>query len=423
MLDNTYSLMTSMLAAGKEAIRRGDMGAALTELERVTQKFPDEAIGHMALGSMLLAVGRAREALPSLRQAAKLVPQDASVQKKLGEALLQVNERMEMMTKCPSPQSSALVLGGVNIEITTFCNLQCAGCSRSVMNNHGQWENRHMKVGDFKGIVEALPPAGTLMPFGIGEPTFHPDLPEMIRIAYSTRKFNTIALTTNALLHDTDYYRTLFNAGLSNVTISVDSLDSILANRLRMGTDVNRLKERIRVLANDFNGKVETRTVVGRENVATIPALLQELNSVGPLKVNLQPYDDLGNPDGCLTVEENAWFANRIPAIAEPFHNLQVVPSHFIRSGEVCVKPWREPYITVDGYVTPCCRVTDPNICNFGNALSTPYSEVWLGPEVKQWRQEFLSESAPFCVGCPMVIPRRSPSSEDGFRISSSNHM
>lgn len=301
---------------------------------------------------------------------------------------------------------TAPILDSVLIEVTTYCNMKCAGCLRTLQVLEGKWENQHMTVQDFRRIVEALPPTGDIVTQGVGEPTLHPDLPELIRIAHRAHKFNRITLTTNAMARDVDYYSQLFAAGLTTLFISVDSLDPVLANRLRAGTSVDKLKERIRILASRFPRKVGIMTVVGRENIESIPELLAELNKLGKLDVAMHPYDNLGAPSGCLSMEERASFKQRIPVIAASFPNLRVFANNFIPSSRVCLGPWQAPAITVDGYLTPCCRIMDKNIFNFGNVIANPFPEVWHARETEQWRQRFLQKSPPICAGCPWYIMR-----------------
>jgi len=69
------------------------------------------------------------------------------------------------------------------------------------------------------------------------------------------------------MARDIDYFFGLFECGLGKLYMSVDSLDPDLAARLRAGTDVDVLKERIQTLASRFPGQVSARVTVGRENV------------------------------------------------------------------------------------------------------------------------------------------------------------
>ena len=288
----------------------------------------------------------------------------------------------------------------VLVEITTYCNLGCAGCIRTITNNNNAWMNHHISLDDFQHIVDSLPPVGEIVTQGIGEPTMHPQLPEIIRIARQAEKFDLITFTTNAMIRDLDYFTNLFDLGLSRLYISVDSLEPVLANKLREGTKVERLNTFIPQLTEAFPGKIAIRTVVGSENIQTIPHLLNGLNELGPLEVLMHPYDDIGYPVGTLTLEERKAFEKEMEPLTHAYDNLVVATNGFLPSDDVCIHPWRIPAITADGYLVPCCRVMDKNLYTFGNILSSSFSDVWESSEAYEMRTSFLHESPNFCEGC-----------------------
>ncbi|MCS7220812.1 MAG: glycosyltransferase [Anaerolineae bacterium] len=84
--------ISQILAPGQAALERGDLETAAREFAQVTQRYPDLAAGHTALGSTLMALGHPREAIPALRRAVELVPQAASLQNQLGVALYQTGD-------------------------------------------------------------------------------------------------------------------------------------------------------------------------------------------------------------------------------------------------------------------------------------------------------------------------------------------
>ena len=298
-------------------------------------------------------------------------------------------------------------LTSINIEITTYCNLRCPGCLRTIRTKEGKWDNRHLGVEDFQRIVAGLPKTMRVFLHGIGEPTLHPALEELITVARQAGKFHFISLYTNALARPPDYYFPLFSSGLSDLTISVDSLEPTLAGLLRSGTEVEKLKKSIGLLVSRYPGQIRISTVVGRENIIYIPELLGDLNELGLLKVILQPFDDLGNPCNWLSVEERNWFAHWIKSIMACFPNLELENFSFIPNPEICPAPRESPYITIDGFLTPCCRITDPLMINFGNLLTTPFKEAWHSPKAEKWREQFLQASPPVCAGCLMFIERK----------------
>lgn len=292
------------------------------------------------------------------------------------------------------------------VEVTTFCNMGCAGCVRTVHRAENRWANQHLSAGDFARMVSTLPPAHEIVTQGVGEPTMNPDLPEILRIARESGKFPHITMTTNGMVRPVGYYAGLFNAGLSRLYISVDSLDPELANRLREGTSVPRLTHLIRTLAVSFPGRIAIRTSVGRNNAHSVPALLAGLNELGRLRVNMHPYDDMGNPDGVMTGGEREAFERGLPDLVRPLTNLRVISNNFVPSPAVCMHPWQIPAVTVDGYLTPCCRMTDKSVFTFGNMLASSFRDVWDSEAAWEMRRRFVVKSPAFCAGCPRFAPR-----------------
>lgn len=289
----------------------------------------------------------------------------------------------------------------VNVEVTTYCNLRCAGCQRTMQSAAGHWNNRHLAVEDFRRLVEQLPTAAEFIPQGIGEPALHPALPTLISIARDSRKFNKITLTSHAQVRDLDYYRGLFASGLDVLHISVDALEPVLASRLRAGTDVAVLAERIRVLAQEFPEQIVIRSTVGRDNSQHFPDLLAELNRLGRMEVVAHPYDDLGDPTGCLSPQERQAFCDRVRQWDAQFEHLRVRANGFFAAADVCPWPWRSPSIKVDGELTPCCRIMYHRDFSFGNVLQTSFADVWNSSETQAWRADFRIRSPAICDGCP----------------------
>ena len=73
------------------------------------------------------------------------------------------------------------ILNMVVVEVTTYCNLKCSGCVRTIMTDEDEWSNKHMPVEDFRKVVDALPAAKLFVPQGIGESTMHPKIVEIGR--------------------------------------------------------------------------------------------------------------------------------------------------------------------------------------------------------------------------------------------------
>jgi radical SAM protein with 4Fe4S-binding SPASM domain len=69
-----------------------------------------------------------------------------------------------------------------------------------------------------------------------------------------------------------------------------------------------------------------------------------------------------------------------------------------------CIWPWRGIYITYDGEVTACCKITEPLEFGLGNLLKQDFWEVWNGEKYQKLRNLLRErKSPPECVGCNRV--------------------
>lgn len=292
----------------------------------------------------------------------------------------------------------------VNVEVTTYCNLQCAGCQRTIHSADGAWSNSHVTVDNFKKLIDELPTARELIPQGIGEPLLHPHLPELLRYARDSGKFDAITLTSHGMVRDDDAFIELFDCGLSKLYFSVDATDPELAEQLRAGTDLDVLMPRIQMLAARFPGRIEIRTTLGTANLDHLPKLLEDLNALGRIEVCVHPYDDIGLSDGCLTTAQLLEVTDRLPLLAKPLKNLKVVANGLLPSKEICRWPWQSPSIKANGEVTPCCRIMYFRDFNFGNAFSSSFDEVFHSDETNAWRDQFEKKTPELCQGCPWFV-------------------
>src|SRR5678815_2710484 len=114
-------------------------------------------------------------------------------------------------------------LRSLRLSVTDRCNLRCSYC---MPEEEYVWLPRE----DVLTFEEMATLAGYFTDLGVdkvrltgGEPLLRRDLPRLIRLLLQNRNIKEIALTTNGILL-ADHAETLYEAGLSRVTISLDTL-------------------------------------------------------------------------------------------------------------------------------------------------------------------------------------------------------
>lgn len=292
--------------------------------------------------------------------------------------------------------------GRLQIEITTGCNLRCAGCQRTPAVASGTWVSRHMPAERFAAVLGHCPPAAVLVLQGIGEPTLHPDLPELIAIARRDGRFPLISFNTNALVRDVPYYAGLRAAGLAHLSVSVDSLNPVTAERLRAGTDTGLLRARLGgLVAAGF--AVTASVVLSRINLPELPDLLDALAALRVPVIEVQPLIDYGGAAAgtALDADGLARGLAEIRAAAARHPGLSVLPAPALTpNGGKCRRPLHALYVTVDGLLTPCCVTDDAGLFGRTGVTGRPFSEVWHSPAVARWFEGFLDGEPEICRGC-----------------------
>jgi MoaA/NifB/PqqE/SkfB family radical SAM enzyme len=136
------------------------------------------------------------------------------------------------MDKITSP-----TLDWVQVEVTTCCNASCIYCPHSVMRN--SWANRHMPMELFYELIPFLGYTNLVYLQGWGEPLLNNDFLEMIRICKDRGK--RVGFTTNGMLLTEDTMQVLVDLQLDIIGISLAGTTARTHNRIRKGTDLNKI--------------------------------------------------------------------------------------------------------------------------------------------------------------------------------------
>jgi radical SAM protein with 4Fe4S-binding SPASM domain len=266
-------------------------------------------------------------------------------------------------------------------------------------------ESAHL-VEKFRQLIDDLPPAGVFVPQGIGEPTMHPQIVELIKIASDARKFDKIEINTNALVRSAEFYKQLFDAGLNDLTVSVDSLSGNVIDSVRKGTELPKLEQRLKEFAMLFPGRIGVRITVSKWNYDELPSLLEKINDIGKFKIWIHPFFDMGNDAGILSSDKKNDLFAEVNQFRRRFSRLKITVTQMDPSDKICISPWRHAVIRVDGKVKPCCNFMYEEI-NLGNVFEEPFQKVWRSARMEEFRQDFLKKSPSCCKHCPFYTYRK----------------
>lgn len=177
-----------------------------------------------------------------------------------------------------------------SIAVTSRCNSNCMYCSfRSGLSKN----KIDVELNTIKRIINELAEVGVkVLTFTGGEPLLRKDLSDACRFA--REKGMTIHITTNGLLLTREIASRLNDCGVSNLIMSLDSLDDSVYS-IHRGVSNNRVLESLEVL--DYFSRLQEENfcavtfVVSRKNYKELPQFVRTINAKGKkILVNVQPY-------------------------------------------------------------------------------------------------------------------------------------
>lgn len=312
----------------------------------------------------------------------------------------------------------------IQLEPTTYCNLNCKMCGRSQYLQHAA----HLEVAAFQRILDQIHPQKITFS-GLGEPLTHPHLFEMVRLA--KEQGCSINTTTNATLFTPARSEQIVNSGLDLIKISIDGATRQTYQFIRGEDQFLQVLDGIRAL-NDAKKQAASLTpfirlnyVMSNANYHEIKATVELAKSLGVDAIYFQPLELVGIEDrqhalvGNLTYDV---FAHELRQAADTARQLGVNTnlSGLLRKlsaywkkyqletrkqdSRICILPWFSTYITVDGYVRPCCSFSQTDV-NLGNILTTDMPDIWNGEQYQQFRQAMRAGQRPYPI-CANCVPQ-----------------
>jgi len=299
----------------------------------------------------------------------------------------------------------------IQLEPTTKCNFDCVMCTRSTFSPERL--NKDLSLIEFKKILQEIPSIRRIKLQGIGEPFLNKYLEEILQ--YGKQKnisFDTV--TNGSLLHKKINLIPYFDS----VTISLDSTDKKIFEKIRRHSNydliINNLKK-ITFLRKQkrWQTKIRISTVITHLNYHNIRKIIDlaielDLDEVGFVEIENWTVER----ESTYVFEKQ--FINQerklSSAINKDIIQLKKEYSSIIKIDLLpsdprknhCLWPFYHVYITVDGYITPCCIRANPQIFNFGNIFRDNFKKIWDGNKYQNFRKSLmLNTYNPICDNCP----------------------
>lgn len=268
----------------------------------------------------------------------------------------------------------------LDIEITTYCNLQCEFCPRTQL----ALKSKHMNFELYKRIIHEFAQKGgqSIKLCYLGEPLLYPYLVEAV--AYAKQEgILDIRLSTNGTLMRYKYVYKLIKAGLTFINFSIDSAYNDVYAEIRKGGDLDN------VVANLIE-LYSLKDVMGLELPRiTIQCIVQEKNKK---EIESGVFDKKYNAlcDEIIYINLNEYYYP---------HALYEIETPDFK----CKSPFRRMTVLVDGRVQICCgaRLHSKII---GDLQSNTLSNLWQSNKFNEVRDKMRagkSHEIDFCKYCP----------------------
>jgi radical SAM protein with 4Fe4S-binding SPASM domain len=306
----------------------------------------------------------------------------------------------------------------LDLALTYRCNNDCSHCynverlspAQGRQNAEGDKLSPSLKIGEWKQVLDKAWELGIPhIIFTGGEPTLHPDLPELI--AHAEQNGQITGLNTNARrLSDPDYVRGLVEAGLDHVQVTVESHDEQIHDAMVAARGAFR--QTIAGLKNVLTSSlyVMTNTTMLQTNAASIPATLDFLAELGVPTIGLNALIHSGRGAVVGTGLDEAQLAPLLETAIKKTsrHEQRLIwytPTQYCGFDPVemnlgvkgCTAALYNMCVEPDGGVLPCQSYYQP----LGNILADSWDSIWNHDLAVRLRERL--ELPEKCSGCSLL--------------------
>lgn len=285
------------------------------------------------------------------------------------------------------------------VEPTNFCNLKCPLCPSG--NGQMSRPRGRMDLHEFKVLIdEAGDYLLLLMLWNQGEPLLNPCFVEMVRYARAHR-IPTLTSTNGHFIRTAEQAQALVESGLDEIIISLDGVDQESYARYRVGGDLERVLQGIRLLVQARAALVVRHPVINLQFIA-MKHNEQDLDAARRLA------DELG-VDKFLVKTAQVYTAADAEAFLPEDAQLRRYasgPDSLVVKGQPrrgCKVLWYSSMVNWNGAVAPCCFDKDGRF-EMGQAFSGGggMRQLWRGRAYMDFRRRLLRDrnQVDMCRNC-----------------------
>ena len=297
----------------------------------------------------------------------------------------------------------------LDIENVSRCNFSCTMCAVSTWRKGKRAAD--MTLECFKRLIDEQIGLVEIKLNGLGEALMQgDDYFAMIRYARERRIW--VRMTTNAsLLHIKDNAKKLIDSGVNEIDISVDGVDAMTFEGIRIGGHWKTVRDNCKRLNNMLRerGRPSAKmwTLVQRANIHDIhrhvplARLLGFKHAIFSTSLHGWANDALARRNAAAEVGLTRQQVEFLISQGQE-HGVRVafwdVADKF-HAANLCPWPFERAVVTSDSRTVACCMIGDPDKHELGKGQSL--LTAWTGEEYRAFRQSHIDGAIPqVCKGC-----------------------
>ena len=285
--------------------------------------------------------------------------------------------------------------------LTSACNTKCIYCPYQLGTVTMQRSFLDTDIA-LKILEEFSLNGGRFVRFSGGEPLLHTGLPKLVERAFNLGLH--ITLVTNGIELGKDKFDWLTK--LSAITLSIDSLDDIVAQEIR-GISLKTYEGILEILAEIKRRSsrlwIGANCVISRRNIHTIPDLVKKL-SHHKIAIQFQPCHSFGKEENLLEYPHPEDISNLVITLEKMRSEGYLINSsrwylqhmvNFLKSGELkedCSAGHFQAIVDTDATIRFCCMLKP-----IGSLSNKSLYEIWDSEKANIQRSNIKERRCPRC--------------------------
>lgn len=352
------------------------------------------------------------------------------------------NERIGLSEKDDCATAMRAMPSWLNLTGTTVCNLRCTMCTHGI---EPEKIPRWFMSDEIYGRVldELYPFVKTVQFSAYGEPLMTPKIES--KLDDLDRTHTKLDIVTNGTLMRGDKMRDRLLRTLAHVHFSIDGATAATYNKIRIGSDFDRVMGNIRdfcearmQMPEEQRPRLDFNYILMKSTLDEAPMFVEMVHALGAQQItfnHLVVFDESMKNESLLFDQEHAndvmaeirATADRlsVPITMPPL--FQAPPAEAAEAPTPaegadgapglppvkCMFLWQRAYISPHGDVIPCCLAGVPS---FGNMMEAGFAAVWNSETYRTYREHVYTEKPHgMCRNCYLIYPSPDRVEEEGY--------